>query len=463
MTRYVSTRGGSPPIGFAEVLLSGPAADGGLVMPEAWPAISAGEIASYAGRPYADVAFAILRRFVGDAFAADALRADIDAAYARFDDPRVAPLREIKPGLFLLELFHGPTLAFKDIAMQLLARLFARVLDRRGTRATVLCATSGDTGAAAVEAFRGFRNVDAVVLHPKDRVSGMQRRQMTTAREANVHNIAVEGSFDDAQAIVKTLFADEDFADHARLAAVNSINFARIAAQCVYYFTATAALGRPATFVVPTGNFGDIFAGEAAARMGLKLSGLVIATNANDTLARMLETGVYAPAEARPTLSPAMDIQIPSNFERALFEASGRDMAWLSGAMRDFAKARRIEIRGDVLAALRARYRAGCAGDTETLAAIAKLRDETGVFADPHTAVGLAVSEKMKSETTGPVIVLATAHPAKFPEAIELATGEAPELPAPLAAIRTAEERFTVLPAEAQAVKSFIMEHVAAS
>ena len=453
---YLSTRGATEPRSFADVLLGGLASDGGLFMPEFWPRIPANEIAGYAKATYQDVAYRILERFAGASLSEADLRADIVTAYASFDAAEIAPLVEVAPGLHLLELFHGPTLAFKDIAMQLLGRLFARTLAKRGGRATILAATSGDTGSAAIAAFGGLPNIDVFVLHPHGRVSEVQRRQMTTAPHENVHNIALEGSFDDAQAIVKTLFSDEPFARAAHLTAVNSINFVRIAAQCVYYFTAAAKLGRPPVFVVPTGNFGDVFAGEAAMRMGLGVEQLVVATNANDIMARTLNEGVYASGPARPTLSPSMDIQVASNFERALYEASGRDPAWVAGSMAEFGQARRLVLPPHILAALRARYAAFAADDAETVATIGRIHRETGRLVDPHTAVGLAAAAKMGRRERNPVVVLATAHAAKFPEALTRATGAAAPLPPSLQALYESGERVSVLPRDAGAVRSYI-------
>jgi len=453
---YLSTRGATEPHSFGSVLLGGLARDGGLFMPEFWPRIPADEIASYGKLSYQDVAFRVLSRFIGASFAADDLKADIAAAYAGFDAPEIAPLVEIGPNLYLLELFHGPTLAFKDIAMQLLGRLFARKLAQRGGRATILAATSGDTGSAAIAAFGDLPNIDVFVLHPHGRVSEVQRRQMTAAPFANVHNVALEGSFDDAQAIVKSLFADREFAARANLTAVNSINFVRIAAQCVYYFTASAGLRAPPVFVVPTGNFGDVFAGEAAMHMGLGLEELVVATNANDIMARALNEGVYAAGQARPTLSPSMDIQVASNFERALFEASGRDAAWVTQAMTMFGQDRRLVLPKPILTALRARYAAHAVDDSETLATIKRVHAQTGRLIDPHTAVGVAAAGKTKAGGQQPVVVLSTAHPAKFPEALIRATGISCPLPERLSALYENEERATVLPNEGGAVRSFI-------
>jgi threonine synthase len=458
VSRYISTRGKTPPKTFADVLLTGLAPDGGLFMPEAWPRIGADEIAAFAGQSYVNAAHAILRRFAGDSFEDEALKSDIAAAYAGFDDPAIAPLVEIGDGLYLLELFHGPTLAFKDIALQVLGRLFARALKTRGGCATVIVATSGDTGSAAIAALGGLENIALFVLHPKGRVSEVQRLQMTTSPHANVHNIALEGSFDDAQAIVKALFADADFARRTSLTAVNSINFARIAAQCVYYVTAAAMLGAPPTFVVPTGNFGDVFAGEAAMRMGLEAEKLVIATNANDILARALNEGVYAAGRAQPTLSPSMDIQVASNFERALFEASDRDAAWVGEAMAEFARTKRLVLPPRVLAALRARYRAVAVDDERTLAAIAAFHEKSGRLVDPHTAVALAAAEDIRAGAQGPVVVLSTAHPAKFPDAVRRATGTAPHLPPRLQGLYEGVERVTVLGHDLARIRSFILD-----
>jgi threonine synthase len=385
----------------------------------------------------------------------------VDAAYAGFDAPEIAPLVELGEGCYLLELFHGPTFAFKDIALQVLGQLFSRALAKRGGRATVVAATSGDTGSAAIAALGGLPNIDVFVMHPRGRVSDVQRLQMTTSTHANVHNIALEGSFDDAQSIVKTLFADASFASEISLTAVNSINFARIAAQCVYYFTATAQLGTPATFVVPTGNFGDIFAGEAASRMGLGVARLVIATNANDIMARALNGGVYASGASHATLSPSMDIQVASNFERALFEAAGRDADWTAAAMSDFARTKKLELPTSVLAELRARYSAFASGDDETRAAIAAVYKRTGRIIDPHTAVGVAAALKI-GDTPSPVVVLSTAHPAKFPQAVSEVIGLAPPEPKRLSGLKNLPEKLDVLANEPALIKRFIFSRLAA-
>src|SRR6266566_4378508 len=458
---YISTRGGTG-AEFAEILLGGPAPDGGLYLPDDWPVFRQESIREFAGLPYPEIALRVMWPFIGDTFTRDEFKADVEAAYGGFAHEEIVPLVAIAPDFFLLEWFHGPTLAFKDVAMQLLGRLFARLLAKQNRRATVIVATSGDTGSAAIAALRGQPDVDVVVLHPQGRVSDVQRRQMTTVLDANVHNIALKGSFDDAQSIVKALFADADFAARTQLTAVNSINFARIMAQCVYYFTAGAALGagsgRPVNFVVPTGNFGDIFAGEAAARMGLAVNRLVIATNANDILARTLANGVYSAGEAQQTLSPSMDIQVASNFERALFEASGRDAKWMSQAMEDFAATRELAIPPPVLRALKERYLAARADDAQTIATIARIYKENGIVIDPHTAVGITAAEKLGAELKGPVVALATAHPAKFPGAVVQAIGKPVELPPHLSDLLAREERYTVLPNAKAAVEAFVME-----
>jgi threonine synthase len=459
--KFLSTRGQAPQASFSDVLLAGLAPDGGLYLPAAWPQISAAEIAGFKGRPYQDVAFAILSRFTEGSFSDEELRDAIAAAYAGFDAADIAPLVEIGPDRYLLELFHGPTLAFKDIALQILGRLFSRALSRRGGRATIVAATSGDTGSAAIAALGGLPNIQVFVMHPKGRVSEIQRLQMTTAPHANVHNIALEGTFDDAQAIVKDLFADTAFAQQISMTAVNSINFARIAAQAVYYFTATAALGKPCSFVVPTGNFGDIFAGEAAARMGLNVARLIIATNSNDIMARALNGGIYASGDAHATLSPSMDIQVASNFERALFEASNRDADWTAAAMRDFARDRKLVLPLPVLAALRARYSALASDDGETRAAIADIHARTGRIIDPHTAVAVAAAAKMGAQTPGPVVILSTAHPAKFPDAVTQAIGVPPPVPSAFSDLKSRTEKMEILPKNLSLIRSFISSRLA--
>ncbi|HEY5964521.1 MAG TPA: threonine synthase [Xanthobacteraceae bacterium] len=458
--RYVSTRGEAPPLGFMDVTLAGLARDGGLYVPESWPALTPSTIAGFAGRPYAEVAVEVIRPFVGDAMSEADLSRLAREAYGTFRHPAVVPLSQVGANTFLLELFHGPTLAFKDVAMQLLARLMDHALAARGERTTVVVATSGDTGGAAVEAFRGRERTDLFVLFPKGRVSDVQRLMMTTAPDANVHAIAVEGTFDDCQALVKGLFNHHGFRDRVRLSGVNSINWARIVAQVVYYFTAAATLGAPhrkVAFTVPTGNFGDIFAGYVAERMGLPVDRLVIATNVNDILARTLATGTYELREVTATTSPSMDIQVSSNFERLLFEACRRDAAQVRGAMASLAQSRRFSISSEALSAIRGHFSAGRADEDETAATIRTTLRETSHLVDPHTAVGLAVAEKEVGKTTTPMIVLGTAHPAKFPEAVEAACGVRPALPDWLSDLPGRKERVATILVDQAAIEKFIL------
>ena len=458
--RYVSTRGEAPPLGFIDVTLAGLARDGGLYVPETWPQFSPAEIAALAGRPYAEVAVEVIRRFVGDAIAEADLSRLVREAYGTFRHPAVAPLVQLNPSTFLLELFHGPTLAFKDVAMQFLTRLMDHALSLRGERSTVVVATSGDTGGAAVEAFRGRARADLFVLYPNGRVSAVQRRMMTTATEDNVHAIAIEGTFDDCQAIVKGLFNHHTFRDRVRLSAVNSINWARLVAQVVYYFTAAVTLGAPhrkVAFTVPTGNFGDIFSGYVAVRMGLPVERLVIATNVNDILARTLATGTYELREVIATASPSLDIQVSSNFERLLFEAYGRDGGAVRTLMASLAQSRQFTIAARPLSEIRALFSAERADEQETAAAIRTLRRETASLIDPHTAVGVAVAEKEARNPAVPMVVLSTAHAAKFPDAVEAACGVRPPLPDWLADLPSRPERATTMPADQGAVERFIL------
>jgi threonine synthase len=458
-------------LGFEDALLAGLARDGGLYVPETWPSLAAEEIAGFAGKPFAEVATSVLERFVGGAIPRGDLLALARDAYARFGHPAVTPLVQIDRNLWVLELFHGPTLAFKDVAMQLVARLMDRVLAARGQRVTVVGATSGDTGGAAIEAFRGSQRVDAVVLFPAGRVSDVQRRMMTTATEANVHAVAIEGTFDDCQALVKGLFNDLPFRDGVGLAGVNSINWARVAAQVTYYFVAAAALGAPyrsVSFAVPTGNFGDILAGYVAKRMGLPIEGLTIATNDNDILRRTWAGGIYEVRGVTPTTSPSMDIQVSSNFERYLFEASGRDAAWVRARMGALAQSGRFELSGEPLESLRADFDAATATMDEVAACIRRVKAKSGYLLDPHTACGVIAAEKAqekagaaRSQGAAPQIVLATASPAKFPDAIAAITGERPVLPPRLAALMTDPERMSVLPNDLAAVERFVAQRAA--
>ena len=427
--RYISTRGEAPALGFVEATLAGLARDGGLYVPAAWPRLDANTIVGFAGRPYAEVAVEVIRPFVGGAIPECDLARMTREAYGRFRHPAVAPLMQFGASDFLLELFHGPTLAFKDLAMQLLGRLVDEVLATRGERTTIVVATSGDTGGAAIEAFRGRMRADLFVLFPQGRISDVQRRMMTTVEDDNVHALAIEGTFDDCQAIVKGMFNHHAFRDQARLSGVNSINWARIVAQVVYYFTAAVALGAPArkiAFTVPTGNFGDVYAGYVALCMGLPIDRLVVATNVNDILTRTIATGTYELREVVPTSSPSMDIQVASNFERLLFDIHGRDGRAVRALMASFAQSRRFALSAQALSALRAVFSADRADENETAATIRTMLRETGHLIDPHTAVGVAVAEKETRDPSIPMVVLGTAHPAKFHDAVEAACGVRP-------------------------------------
>lgn len=461
--RYISTRSGSirqaAPIGFLDAVLAGLAPDGGLYVPETWPTFTHAEIAAFAGQPYAQVAAAVLGKFAGDEIAPADLQRMCEEAYATFAHAAVTPVKQLSPSLFLLELFHGPTLAFKDVAMQLLGRLYDHALAAQGRVMTIVAATSGDTGGAAVEAFRGRSNARIVVLFPEGRISEVQRRFMTCAADDNVRCVAVEGTFDDCQAIVKAAFQDDQFRRAVDLSGVNSINFARIAAQVVYYFTAAVAVGAPhraVSFAVPTGNFGDAFAGYVASRMGLPIEHILVATNSNDIMARAFEEGRYARGQVAFTQSPAMDIQIASNFERLYFEAAGRDGAATAAAFNGFAQSGEMTIPSDALIEMRKLFSGASVGEDETAQAIAAMAQETGEILDPHTAVAVAAARRGGFTSPTPVIALSTAHPAKFPEAVEAACGVVPTAPARAAALDQLPERFDRLPASGSAVMDYI-------
>jgi threonine synthase len=455
--RYVSTRGQAPALDFAGVVLEGLAPDGGLYLPETWPSLP--DLATLRGLSYAEVAARVLTPFVGDCVDPASLRAMCDEAYGTFADTRVVPVSR-HGDLWLMELFWGPTLAFKDIALQLLGRLFDHVLRGRDQRVTVIGATSGDTGSAAIEGCRGRAALDVFILHPLGRTSEIQRKQMTTVLDANVHNIALQGTFDDAQALVKQLFRDPGARD-LHLVAVNSISWARVAAQIVYYVTTAVALDADQIdFVVPTGNFGDIFAGWCARRMGLPIRRLVIATNPNDILARTLATGVYRTNGVVPSLSPSMDIQVSSNFERALFEACGRDASRVVGWMEDLRTTGEFTLDETTLTALRAVFDAAAVSDADTTAEIGRVWQQHGVLLDPHTAVGVAAARRTDLGDGVPRVVLATAHAAKFPDAVRAATGQTPPLPPHLADLLDRPERYDVLPNDAAAVEAYVRAHV---
>src|ERR1700736_2456172 len=459
LTRYISTRGEAPTLGFCDVMLTGLARDGGLYVPEVWPQLSHETIAGFFGRSYWEVAVEVIRPFAGGEISDADLGRMANEAYATFRHPAVVPLDQFGPNQFLLELFHGPTLAFKDVAMQLISRLMDHVLAKRGERTTIVVATSGDTGGAAVDAFAGLNNVDLIVLFPHGRISDVQRRMMTTSGAANVHALAVEGNFDDCQAIVKGMFNHHAFRDSVALSGVNSINWARIVAQVVYYFTSAVALGAPARavdFTVPTGNFGDIFAGYAAKRMGLPIRRLRIAANINDILPRTLKTGIYEVREVHATASPSMDIQVSSNFERLLFESGKRDAATVRRLMESLKQSGRFVLPDKMLAAIREEFEAGRADETETAAAIRAAWREAGQLVDPHTAVALAVADRDTSDTSVPNIVLSTAHPAKFPEAVQAACGIRPQLPTWLDGLMTRPEHIKVMKNDQIEVERFV-------
>ena len=460
MTRYISTRGEAPELGFCDVMLTGLARDGGLYVPATWPQLPTETIAGFFGRPYWEVAVEVIRPFAAGEISDAELGRMANEAYATFRHPAVVPLRQMSPHQFVLELFHGPTLAFKDVAMQLISRLMDHVLAKRGQRTTIVVATSGDTGGAAVEAFAGLENVDLIVLFPHGRISEVQRRMMTSTGAANVHALAIEGTFDDCQALVKGMFNNHRFRDATALSGVNSINWARIVAQVVYYFTSAVAVGAPARavdFVVPTGNFGDIFAGYVAKRMGLPVRTLRIAANVNDILARTLKTGIYEVREVHATASPSMDIQISSNFERLLFEAGRRDAAGVRRLMESLKQSGRFVLPDATLAAIREEFDAGRADETETAAAIRAAWREAGELVDPHTAVALAVADRDTPDTRVPSIVLSTAHPAKFPDAVEAACGQRPQLPAWLDGLMTKSEHMRVMKNEQAEVERFVL------
>jgi threonine synthase len=464
--RYVSTRGAAKALAFDDVLLAGLARDGGLYVPREWPRLDAGLLADLAGRPYAELATRVLQPFVGRAVKGAELEALVADAYAGFGHAAVAPLKQLAPNDFLLELFHGPTLAFKDYALQVVGRLFDHVLRRKGSRVTIVGATSGDTGSAAIEACRDREAVDIFILHPRGRTSEVQRRQMTTVLSPNVHNIAIEGTFDDCQDLLKAMFADAAFRDRVKLSAVNSINWARIAVQIAYYVAAAVALGAPkrrVAFTVPTGNFGNIYAAHAARRMGLPIEQLVVASNRNDILWRTIAQGDMSLGGVEPSLSPSMDIQVSSNFERLLYELWGRDGKATAALMKSFRAEGRAALPVARLKALRAGFAAGRCSDQETLDTIRGIHERTGEIVDPHTAVALFAATTTARRREVPMVSLACAHPAKFPDAVEKAIGIRPQLPARLADLYQREERLAVLPNDLRAVQDFVLARARAA
>jgi threonine synthase len=455
--RYISTRGTAPALTFEEAMLTGLARDGGLYVPETIPQLSHDDIAAMAGQSYEEVAFTVMRPFIGDTFTDDEFRDLIAKAYAGFGHTSRAPLKELAPNHFLLELFHGPTLAFKDFAMQLIGQMFQLALGRKGERVTIVGATSGDTGSAAIEAFRGLYNVDVVILYPHGRVSEVQRRQMTTPVESNVHALAVDGDFDDCQARLKDMFNDFEFRDGVKLAGVNSINWGRVLAQVVYYFSSAVSLGAPerrVSFTVPTGNFGDIFAGYIAKKMGLPIDQLVVATNQNDILHRCLSGHGYHKDTVHPSISPSMDIQVSSNFERALFDAYDRDGAAVAQLMAELGEGG-FDVSQGAAQVLSEHYASGRASEEETSATITDTLANAAELLCPHSAIGVKVAEELRDPKT-PMVTLATAHPAKFPDAVEAATGIRPPLPARMADLFERPEHLTRVPNDLDALKAQI-------
>jgi len=459
--RYISTRGTAPALSFEEAMLTGLARDGGLYVPEEIPTLTADQIAAMRGQSYEEVAYTVMRPFIGDTFTDDEFRALIAEAYTVFGHAARAPLVELAPNHFLLELFHGPTLAFKDFAMQLIGQMFQKALGRKGERVTIVGATSGDTGSAAIEAFKGLDNVDVFILYPHGRISEVQRRQMTTPTEANVRALAVDGDFDDCQARLKDMFNDFDFRDGVKLAGVNSINWGRVLAQVVYYFTSAVSLGAPdrkVSFTVPTGNFGDIFAGYIAKRMGLPIDRLVVATNQNDILDRCLKGQGYHKGDTVPSISPSMDIQVSSNFERALFDAYDRDPLAVVQQMAELADGG-FDVSQGAMEVLQDHYQSGRASELETMQTITHTLETTGELLCPHSAIGVKVAEEQRDPVT-PMITLATAHPAKFPDAVEQATGIRPDLPPRMGDLFQRPERVTRIANDLDTLKSHIRKEL---
>ncbi|MEM7188652.1 MAG: threonine synthase [Pseudomonadota bacterium] len=447
--RYISTRGQAPVLSFEEVMLTGLARDGGLYVPEVVPTLTDADFTALKTASYEEAAFIVMKPYIGDCFTDAEFREIIAAAYAGFGHPTRCPMVQLGPNDWLLELHRGPTLAFKDVALQLIGQMFDKVLSRRGERVCIVGATSGDTGSAAMEAFRGSSAVDVFFLHPHNRISEVQRRQMTTPVEPNVHAIALEGTFDDCQARVKDMFNDFGFRDEIGLAAANSINWARVLAQVVYYVTAAVAVGAPGravSFSVPTGNFGDIYAGQIARRMGVPVDTLIIATNENDILHRTMETGAYETAGVHPTISPSMDIQVSSNFERLLFELYDQDGGAVAQLMGELNEAGRFTLSQGALERLREGFASARADKAAAMAEILHWSDNAGMVLDPHTVIGIAAAREVRGDAATPMICLATAHAAKFPDAVEEACGIRPDLPHRMADLYERDERMVVLP-----------------
>mgnify|MGYP000334777901 FL=1 len=456
---YISTRGSAPALDFAGATLAGLASDGGLYVPRQWPRFTADEIAAMAGLPYAELAARVMQPFVGDSLTPERLLELTTQAYGRFAHAAVTPLKQLDEQQWLLELFHGPTLAFKDVALQLLGLLFEEFLGRGGDPLTIVGATSGDTGSAAIDAVAGRARVEIFMLHPKGRVSEVQRRQMTTVLAPNVHNIAIEGTFDDAQAMVKRMFNDAAMTDRFAIGAVNSINWARLMAQVVYYFAAGLQLGAPhrkVAFSVPTGNFGDVFAGYVAAQMGLPIERLIVATNVNDILHRALTSGDYSAGTVTPTAAPSMDIQVSSNFERLLFDLGGRDGPALAAQMAGFEASKAMQLTNAQREGAAALFSSARADANDMARALRWAWDQTGELLDPHTAIGLHAAQQAGIDPAVPVVTLATAHPAKFGDAVERATGQRPVLPQRVGDLYEREERLVDLPGDYATIAEFV-------
>ena len=461
--RYISTRGTAPQLSFEGAMLTGLARDGGLYVPESWPELSKAEIAGFAGQSYQKIAHQVMKPFIGDTFTDDEFKTIIDEAYAGFSHRAICPVSQIDHNQFLLELYHGPTLAFKDVAMQLIGQMFDAALKRRGERLTIVGATSGDTGSAAIEAFRGSEAVDVFIMYPHGRVSEVQRRQMTTPSETNVHALAVDGDFDACQGRLKDMFNDFEFRDSVRLAGVNSINWARVMAQVVYYFTSAVALGaphRPVSFTVPTGNFGDIFAGYVAERMGLPIDRLVIATNQNDILHRTMQNGIHLKEGVTPSISPSMDIQVSSNFERLLFDLFDREGDAVSQVMDDLTTNGSFQLSQGACTRLRSEFDSGRASEDETSETIEDMARTTGQVLCPHTAVGIKVASEQVGAPNVPMITLATAHAAKFPDAVEAACGIRPGLPPHMSDMYERPERVTRVGNDLAEIEAVIHERI---
>jgi threonine synthase len=455
---YVSTRGKAPILDFSGVLLEGLANDGGLYIPDAWPQLSDSGTGDYL-----KTAVETMSLFLGSSISSEAFEEIVKEAYSSFRDEEITPLVDMGKGLYLLELFHGPTLAFKDVALQLVGKLFDHELKKQGKRITIVGATSGDTGSAAIEACRDKENIEMVILHPAGRVSEIQRRQMTTVRAENIHNVAIQGTFDDCQDLVKAMFADHDFRNRIQLSAINSINWARVMAQIVYFVVAAERLGgrkSPIAFSVPTGNFGNVFSGYAAHMSGVNITQLVVGSNTNDILTQFFNTGTMQINEVTPTTSPSMDIQISSNLERLLFELLNRDGQKVDKMLNEFRERKTISIDPDIRETLSNQWNGACFTDDEVKRCISKEADNSGIVLDPHSAIGVLAARECRKDKSIPMVALATAHPAKFPDAVEDATGIRPELPAHLADLLDRPEQYTQQPNDLATVQKYIEEVV---